>query len=82
MKRVQLETKISIDAKIGEKSVDEYLREIADCCHEGLEDSTCQQSETVKCLENEDYASALRILENRVSILEGVLCTILEILDD
>lgn len=82
MKRVEFETKINVDVKIGEKSVDECLKEIADSCHVGLEDSTCQQSEYEKFLENEDYASALRLLENRICILEGALCTILELLDD
>lgn len=58
MKRVEFETKINIDAKIGDKSVNENL------------------------IDKEDYASAFRLLEDKIEVLEGTLCNILDYLED
>lgn len=58
MKRVEFETKINIDAKIGDKSANENL------------------------IDKEDYASAFRLLEDKIEVLEGTLCNILDYLED
>lgn len=82
MKRVEIETKISVDAKIGEKSVDEYLRDIADICHERLEISTSQNEQCEMLYEDGNYEELYDKMESRISLLEGTLCRILDYLED
>lgn len=53
MKRVEFETKINIDAKIGDKSVNECLSEIAGFCHYGLEYSSGKNAEYENLIDKE-----------------------------
>ena len=77
MKQVKVKVETIVETMIGDKPVNELLGDIADICHTSLEYST-SKNEGCETL-YEDYRNDM---EDRVSVLEGTLCRILDLLED
>lgn len=82
MKSVEIVTKTSVEVNIGGKPVSELLKDISDLCHEGLECSTSKQEGCEMLYEDGEYEDYYNDMEDRVSVLEGTLCRILDLLGD
>ena len=67
---------------LGDKPVNGLLNDIADLCHERLEYSTSKQEECEILYEDSEYEDYRNDMEDRVSVLEGCLCRILDLLED
>lgn len=82
MKQVKLKIETNVEAMIDNKPVNELLREIADLCHERLEYSTSKSECCEMQYEDQEYEDYRVDMEDRVNVLEGALCRILDILGD
>lgn len=82
MKQVKLKIETTVEAMIGDKPVNELLNDIAKLCHERLEYSTSKQEGCETLYEDQEYEDYRNDMEDRVSVLEGTLCRILDILED
>ena len=82
MKKVEIVTKISVEVNLGGKPVNELLGEIADLCHDRLEYSTSKNKGCETLYEDGEYEDYRNDMEDRVSVLEGTLCCILDLLED
>ena len=82
MKNVKIKIETNVEAILGNKPVNEILRDIADLCHERLEYSTSKQEGCETLYEDMEYEDYRVDMEDRVSVLEGALCRILDILED
>lgn len=82
MKRVKITTELNVDASIDGKSINEFLRQISEDCHSGLEDSSSENEECERLYEDQEYEELYAKMQSRVSSLEGVLCRILDYLGD
>lgn len=82
MKQVKLKIETNVEAMIDNKPVNELLREIADLCHERLEYSTSKSEGCEMQYEDQEYEDYRVDMEDRVNVLEGALCRILDILGD
>ena len=78
--KVKIET--SVEATLGDKPVNELLKYIADLCHERLEYSTSKHEGCETLYEDQEYEDYRNDMEDRVSVLEGTLCRILNLLED
>ena len=82
MKQVKVKIETSVEATLGDKPVNELLKDIADLCHERLEYSTSKNEGCEKLYENCEYEDYRNDMEYRVDTLEGALCQILNLLED
>lgn len=82
MKQIEIVTKTNIEVNIDGKPVSELLKNISDLCHESLKYSTSKQEGCEMLYEDGEYEDYYNDMEDRVSILEGTLCRILELLGD
>ena len=82
MKQVKVKIETTVETMLGDKPVNELLNDIADLCHERLEYSTSKQEECEILYENSEYEDYRNDMEDRVSVLEGALCCILDLLED
>ncbi len=67
---------------LGDKSVNEFLGDVADICHTSLEYSTSKQEGCETLYEDGEYEDYRNDMEDRVSVLEGAICKILNLLED
>lgn len=74
--------KVKIETTLGGKPVNELLKDIADLCHERLEYSTSKNEGCEMLYEDQEYEDYRNDMEDRVSVLEGALCQILDLLED
>ena len=77
MKQIKVKVETTVETMLGDKSVNELLKDIADICHESLEYST-SKDEGCEML-YEDYRNDM---DCRVSALESAICKILNLLED
>lgn len=82
MKHIKITTNINTEVSLDGKPVESYLKEIADLCHSSLEESTSQSEECETLYEDNMYEKVYSKMQDRVSILEGTLCRILDLLGD
>lgn len=82
MKQVKVKIETSVETTIDGKPVNEILKEIADLCHDRLEYSTSKNEGCEKLYEDQEYEDYRNDMEDRVSVLEGALCRILDLLED
>lgn len=82
MKNVHFEIKTIVEAMIGQKTIDELLREVASICHEGLEETTSKTEFYESLYEKGKTDELYKELTDVVSTLEGKLCRILDLLGD
>lgn len=82
MKNVKLKIETTAEAMFGDKPINEILNDIADLCHEGLEYSTSKNEKCEMLYEDQKYEDYRNDMEDRVSVLEGALCQILDLLED
>lgn len=67
---------------LGDKPVNELLKDIADLCHERLEYSTSKHEGCETLYEDQEFEDYRNDMEDMVSVLEGALCHILDLLED
>lgn len=82
MKQVKVKIETSVETTLGGKPVNELIKEIADLCHERLEYSTSKNEGCETLYEDSEYEDYRNDMEDRVSVLEGTLCRILDLLED
>lgn len=82
MKKVKVKIETIVETTIDGKSVNEILKEIADLCHDRLEYSTSKNEGCETLYEDGEYEDYRNDMEDRVSVLEGTLCCILDLLED
>lgn len=82
MKQVKIKIETTVETMLGDKSVNDILKDIADLCHERLEYSTSKDEGCEKLYEDGEYEDYRNDMEDRVSVLEGALCRILDLLED
>lgn len=82
MKQVKIKIETSVETMLGDKPVNELLKDIADLCHERLKYSTSKDEGCEMLYEDQEYEDYRNDMEDRVSVLEGALCRILDILED
>lgn len=82
MKQVKVKIETSVETLLGDKPVNEILKDIADLCHERLEYSSSKNEGCEMLYEDQEYEDYRNEMEDRVSVLEGALCRILDLLED
>jgi hypothetical protein len=82
MKQVKVKIETIVETTIDGKPVNEILKDIADLCHERLEYSTSKNEGCETLYEDQEYEDYRNDMEDRVSVLEGTLCRILNLLED
>lgn len=82
MKQIKVKIETTVETTLGGKPVNELLREIADLCHERLRYSTSKQEGCEALYEGNEYEDYRTDMDDRVTVLEGALCQILDLLDD
>lgn len=82
MKHIKIKIETSVEATLGDKPVNVLLQDIADACHENLEYSTSKNEECERLYEDNMYEEVYDKMQDRVSVLEGALCRILNLLED
>lgn len=82
MKQVKSKIETIVEVTLGDKPVNEILKDIADLCHERLEYSTSKEEECEMLYEDNKYELVYDKMSDRVTVLEGALCRILDLLDD
>ena len=78
--KIKIET--NVEATLGDKPVNELLKDIAKLCHERLQYSTSKNEGCEMLYEDQEYEDYRNDMEDRVSVLEGALCHILDLLED
>lgn len=82
MKQVKIKIETSVEATLGDKPVNELLKDIAKLCHERLQYSHQKNEGCEMLYEDQEYEDYRNDMEDRVSVLEGALCRILDLLED
>lgn len=82
MKQVKVKIETTVETMLGDKPVNEFLVDVADICHTSLEYSTSKHEGCEKLYENGEYEDYRNDMTDRVTVLEGALCRILELLED
>lgn len=82
MKQVKVKIETTVETTLGGKPVNELLKDIADLCHERLEYSISKNEGCEMLYEDQEYEDYRNDMEDRVSVLEGALCQILDLLED
>lgn len=82
MKQVKIKIETSVEATLGDKPVNELLKDIAKLCHERLQYSTSKNEGCEMLYENGEYEDYRNDMADRVTVLEGAICRILDLLED
>lgn len=82
MKRVKVKIETTVETMLGDKPVNEFLGDVADICHTSLEYSTSKNEGCETLYEDQEYEDYRNDMEDRLSVLEGALCRILDLLED
>ena len=82
MKQVKVKIETSVETMLGDKPVNELLKNIADLCHERLEYSTSKNEECETLYEDGEYEDYRNDMEDWIVTLEGALCQILDLPED
>ena len=82
MKQVKIKIETTVEATLGDKPVNDLLKDIADLCHKTLKYSTSKEKGCEMLYEDQEYEDYRNDMEDRISVLEGAICRILELLED
>lgn len=82
MKPVKIKIETTVEATLGDKPVNDLLKDIADLCHKTLKYSTSKEKGCEMLYENQEYEDYKNDMEDRVTVLENALNSILEQLGD
>ena len=82
MKSVKVKIETTLETMVGDKPVNELLGDIADICHTSLEYSTSKNEGCETLYKDQEYEDYRNDMEDRISVLEGAICRILELLED
>lgn len=82
MKHIKVKIETNVETSIDGKPVNELLQDIAGLCHERLEYSTSKEEECEMLYEDQRYEEVYDKMSDRVSVLEGAICRILDMLED
>lgn len=82
MKQVKVKIETTVETMLGDKPVNEFLGDVADICHTSLEYSTSKNEGCEMLYENGEYEDYRNDMADRVTVLEGAICRILNLLED
>lgn len=82
MKPVKIKIETTVEATLGDKPVNDLLKDIADLCHKTLKYSTSKEKGCEMLYEDQEYEDYRNDMENRVTTLEGAIYQILDLLED
>lgn len=82
MKPVKIKIETTVEATLGDKSVNDLLKDIADLCHKTLKYSTSKEKGCEMLYEDQEYEDYRNDMEDRVTTLEGAIYQILDLLED
>lgn len=82
MKQVKVKIETSVETMLGDKPVNELLKDIANLCHERLKYSTSKNEGCEMLYEDGEYEDYRIDMEDRVATLESALYQILDLLED
>ena len=82
MKQVKVKIETTVETMLGDRPVNELLVDIADICHTSLEYSTSKHEGCETLYEDQEYEDYRNDMEDRLSVLEGAICKILNLLED
>lgn len=82
MKKVETKISTTVEVTVGGESVNEVLNNISSICHKSIEYSSSKDEGCNTLYEDQEYEDYRNDMEDRVSVLEGALCRILDLLED
>lgn len=82
MKPVKIKIETTVEATLGDKPVNDLLKDIADLCHKTLKYSTSKEKGCEMLYEDQEYEDYRNDMEDRVTTLEGAIYQILDLLED
>lgn len=82
MKQVKIKIETIVEATLGDKPVNDLLKDIADLCHKTLKYSTSKEKGCEMLYEDQEYEDYRNDMEDRVTTLEGAIYQILDLLEN
>lgn len=82
MKQVKIKIETTVEATLGDKPVNDLLKDIADLCHKTLKYSTSKEKGCEMLYEDQEYEDYRNDMEDRVITLEGAIYQILDLLEN
>lgn len=82
MKQVKIKIETTVEATLGDKPVNDLLKDIADLCHKTLKYSTSKEKGCEMLYEDQEYENYRNDMEDRVTTLEGAIYQILDLLEN
>lgn len=82
MKQVKIKIETTVEATLGDKPVNDLLKDIADLCHKTLKYSTSKEKGCEMLYEVQEYEDYRNDMEDRVTTLEGAIYQILDLLEN
>lgn len=82
MKQVKIKIETTVEATLGDKPVNDLLKDIADLCHKTLKYSTSKEKGCEMLYEDQEYEDYRNDMEDRVTTLEGAIYQILNLLEN
>lgn len=82
MKQVKIKIETTVEATLGDKPVNDLLKDIADLCHKTLKYLTSKEKGCEMLYEDQEYEDYRNDMEDRVTTLEGAIYQILDLLEN
>lgn len=82
MKQVKIKIETTVEATLGDKPVNDLLKDIADLCHKTLKYSSSKEKGCEMLYEDQEYEDYRNDMEDRVTTLEGAIYQILDLLEN
>lgn len=82
MTQVKIKIETTVEATLGDKPVNDLLKDIADLCHKTLKYSTSKEKGCEMLYEDQEYEDYRNDMEDRVTTLEGAIYQILDLLEN
>ncbi len=82
MKKVEVITKTTTEVSLGGITVDNYLRQIANLCNDGIDVARSKDAEYETLYDAKEFKKACGVLETQIEYLEGALRQILDYLGE
>ena len=82
MKQVKIKIETTVEVTLGDKPVNDFLKDIADLCHKTLKYSTSKEKGCEMLYEDQEYEDYRNDMEDRVTTLEGAIYQILDLLEN
>lgn len=82
MKQVKIKIETTVEATLGDKPVNDLLKDIADLCNKTLKYSTSKEKGCEMLYEDQEYEDYRNDMEDRVTTLEGAIYQILDLLEN